>query len=101
MQTKTPAQWTGVSNSMEAILLEGEIGPGQRVVEANLALDRPGLQRERLVGAADQPVAAEADAKSRFGRGAHIGAGEGMALGGILGRGENEPGNLGLGGEAD
>ena len=49
---------------------------GDRVVEAGLALDRPGLQREALARAADQPVAAEADADGRFGRAADIGAGE-------------------------
>src|SRR4051812_32075182 len=101
-QTKTPAQGPAFSKLDRGwSLVQLERGPGPGDVQADLTLDRPGLQRERLVRAADQPVAAKANAEGGFGRGAHIGAGEGMLGPAVLFGGEHEPGDLGADGEAD
>ena len=67
------------SNSMRSISVEREIGPGRASSSRpTWAWTLQRLQREALVRAADQPVAAEADADGRFARGADIVAGERM-----------------------
>src|SRR3954454_7709147 len=80
--------------------LELDSGDGGCEVETGLALHADRLQRIGITRAADQKVAAEADADRRAGADAAIGAGEFAALK-PTGRRTDGPGKSGLLGDAE
>src|SRR5689334_21896821 len=78
--------------------MQAESGNAGGDIEAFLALDAEGLQRDRLLEAPDQHIGAEADADRGFRRRPAIAALECAAV--RLAAGEHRPGHIALAGEA-